>query len=94
MKAIEGIDLVQELECVRAERLTAQTADVRKAINGIYNDLHSWKKQREDFGKQAEKLSEKIMKAEGKLERLKSGDWSVLNEEKPEGQPNNSPKSA
>lgn len=83
MRAVEGLDLNAELQAVRDERLREQSTLVRKAINGIYIDLHRWQRELEQAENTAKKAKEKIEKAQGKLTKLQAGDWSVLEEEKP-----------
>lgn len=87
MEKLENIDLAKELAEVRDERLFEQRRDVRKAINGIYMNLHSWQRQKAEAEKQAAKLSERIAKAQAALERIQNGDWSALPEEKKDGKP-------
>jgi exonuclease VII small subunit len=84
MQQIEGIDLTAELEEVRHERLAGERIRVRKAINGIYQDLHRWLKELEQAENTAKKCREKINAAQAKLTKLTSGDWSVLKEEEPQ----------
>jgi hypothetical protein len=84
MEKIENVDLAAELGEVRDDRLFEQRQQVRKAINGIFTNIHSWQRQKDEHDRNAAKLAERITKAQAALERIRNGDWSALPEEKGE----------
>lgn len=87
MKPIEGLEneLGNIFSEVQAERLTEQRKAIRGKVNGIYTNILGWQQGKARADTESKKLAEKIAAAQAKLEKIKAGDWSVLQEDQKEG---------
>jgi len=90
MQKIDGVDLSGLIDEVAEDRRKELIAEARKQISGIVLNLAQWANQSKDLEKQKKKIDEKIEKAQGRLKKIREGDWNALTEpqdQKKEAQP-------
>lgn len=86
MKPIEGIELGDIYAEVQAARLKEQRIAIAGKVSGIYTNILQWQQGKARADSESKKLGEKIAKAQDKLQKIRDGDWTVLQEEQKDGE--------
>lgn len=87
MEAIEGIDLVELVREAENDVLIEKRRRVYQMVKGINTNLLDLYAERQKQQEALTKTNGKIEAAQKKLEAIKRGDWSLLNENMAKGQP-------
>lgn len=87
MEKIEGVDLASELAQAEADIMAEQRSKVRALVGYLITDISKWQREKYEAQKSLAKLDEKIKQARAKYEKIKAGDWSILNENMNKPQP-------
>jgi len=82
MKEIEGINLASELANANVEILQDKAIEIRRKIGGILGDFEKAGKITVKAEKALKDARDKELKLHDKIEKIKAGDWSVLEDEK------------
>lgn len=80
MSKIEGIELAELINENEAEILKGKRADVFRRIRIIYDNISTWLKDKEKLEKDLAKITEKIIKAQEGIVKIKNGDWNTLDQ--------------
>lgn len=80
MEKIEGVDLVAVAARVEEEWLVAQAKKVGEQVNGILLNIRTWEREIREAQQKIAELTGKIAKAQGRFDKIRAGDWSVLSE--------------
>ena len=91
MKAIDGVELKNEIAAVNAASLEAQKTKLREKISHILGEHSASAGSVAQCKKALEKAEASHAKHQARLDKLNAGDWTVLDEKiqggekKPEG---------
>lgn len=86
MQKIDGIELADLVTETENEVLAEKRAAIRKQVSGILLNKANWEYLEKKALAEAKKYREKIEKAAAKLKQIREGDWSILEDEKKEGE--------
>jgi phenylpyruvate tautomerase PptA (4-oxalocrotonate tautomerase family) len=84
MEKIDGINLSELITEASSEVLLEKRREVASAIRQMLNKQISLAGEITKMDKELAQKNKQLIEVNGKLDKIKSGDWSVLNEKKQE----------